>query len=399
MTSRRVVITGVGAVTALGNDVSTTLAALARGESACVPATHFDAEGFHQSRAAEVRAFDPRDYFAAPKAIKLTSRATQFAVAAASMALDVAAWPRAAGADGLGILVGTSGSDLQVSELARALGPDPGARATRDIPFFADRILSGLHPFWLLINLPNMTSAQVAIQCEARGPNSTIMTDWVAGTQAIGEAFDWIRAGTADAVLAGGSDSGVLPFAYGSYEQGGLFGAREHGESGHRFVPGEGAALLLLEERTAALARGARVLGEILGYATACLPLGADGNDGGALALAMRGALRQAGWAPADLRTIVHASVHAGRFPDLERAALTGALGGSRADVLLVEHTSRLGHALAAAGPIDVALMVAAGLQNGGGGAIICSAVGYSGQAATLAFVAGGAAPGYGLAA
>ncbi len=99
-----------------------------------------------------------------------------------------------------------------------------------------------------------MTSAHVAIQVQARGPNSTIMSDWAAGQQAVGEAAEWIRAGETDAVLAGGADSAIQPFAYAAYEQMGLFA--EH--DGPRFVPGEGAAIMLLEEREAALAANRR---------------------------------------------------------------------------------------------------------------------------------------------
>ena len=120
---------------------------------------------------------------------------------------------------------------------------------------------------WAPLAHPART-AHVAIQVEARGPNSTVMTDWAAGLQAIGEGADWIRAGEADAVLAGGADTGLLPHAWAGFEQRGLFDVARGGA----FVPGEGAAVLLLEEAESARRRGAPVLGEIVAHASAAGP-------------------------------------------------------------------------------------------------------------------------------
>src|SRR5262249_34942532 len=186
--------------------------------------------------------------------------------AAAEMALVDARWPRDASAlEELGVAVGSSGSDLQAADIGRALGRDAAREPVTNTASFAERILRGLNPLWLLVSLPNMTSAHVAIQLQARGPNTTVMSDWAAGLQAVGEAADWIRAGEAEAVLAGGADSALHPFAFAAYEQAGFLGRREDGD---RFVPGEGAAMFLLEERNAAMARGATLRGELRAYAT-----------------------------------------------------------------------------------------------------------------------------------
>ena len=261
MSDRRVVITGIGAVTPLGPSLGATLDALAAGKSAVREATLFDATGFACANAAEVRNWDPRPSFRVPKALKLTDRPARFAVAAAEMALDHARWPRDEHRlDALGVVIGSSGSDLQVPDIGRALAGDEDARSATDIAYFAERMLSGLNPLWLLVSLPNMTSAHVAIQLQARGPNSTIMSDWVAGHQAIGEAAEWIRSGEADAVLAGGADSAIQPLAYAACQQAGFFEADQDGDG---LVPAEGAALFLLEERDAACARGATILGEL----------------------------------------------------------------------------------------------------------------------------------------
>lgn len=252
---RRAVVTGLGAVTPLGSTLHATHDALSRGEAADRALTLFDASGFASTNGAEVVDFDARPHFRVPKALKLCDRRTRFAVAASSMALADAGSPRYA-SERLGVLVGTSGSDLGADELGRALREDPSGRAAHDIPYFAAHLLAGLNPLWLLVHLPNMASAHVAIQLEAQGPNSTVMTGWAAGLQAIGEAAALICEGAADAILAGGAESFLHPFAYAALQQAGFL----HKEL---FVPGEGAAMLLLEERQAALARGARIYGEI----------------------------------------------------------------------------------------------------------------------------------------
>jgi len=249
--ARRVVVTGLGAVTPLGATLAATRGALERGASY---ESTFDARGFASARSASVAPFDERRFFRAPKALKLCDRRTRLAVAAAAMAFDDGG-PARVDADRTGVVVGTSGSDLGAEELSRALGTDEPERAATDVPFFAERILSGLSPLWLLVHLPNMVSAHVAIQLEARGPNTTVMTGWAAGLQAVHEGAEQVREGAADVVLAGGADSALHPFAFAGLEQAGLL---QRG-----LVPGEGAAMFRLEERSAALARGARIHGEI----------------------------------------------------------------------------------------------------------------------------------------
>jgi 3-oxoacyl-[acyl-carrier-protein] synthase II len=190
----------------LSADARRDAAALAADRSAIAPASIFDAGGFACTDSAEIRDWDPRPSFRVPKALKLTDRPARFAVAAARMALVDARWDvdDDMRQESLAVVIGSSGSDLQARDLAHALGDDPSGETANDVPVFADRILNRLNPLWLLVSLPNMTSAHVAIQVQARGPNSTIMSDWTAGLQAIGEAVEWISAGEADAVLAGG---------------------------------------------------------------------------------------------------------------------------------------------------------------------------------------------------
>lgn len=323
MSARRVVVTGVGLVTPLGTGLPANLEALASGRSAVAPATLLDATPFASSLAGEVPAFDARPFFRAPKALKLCDRRTRLAVAAAALAVADAAFPGSA-LEALGVAVGTSGSDLGAGELsaavARAADPE---RAAEEAAAFGAGALPGLNPLWLLVHLPNMASAHVAIQLGARGPNTTVMTGEAAGLQAIVEGAEWIREGRADAVLAGGAESPVHPFAFAAHDQAGRLGGPRP------LVPAEGAAVLLLEERGFALARGARPRAEL-----------------GAHALSARSAARLAASAPeapAGPLERLAGNLLAAHAP----AALALALGGAVAAPLCASAPGAFGEACA----------------------------------------------------
>jgi len=198
------------------------------------------------------------------------------------------------------------------------------------------------------------------------------MTDWIAGAQAIGEATEWIRAGEADAVLAGGADVGVLPFVFAGYEQAGLF---EQGA----FDLSEGAAVLLLEEAGRAAERGARVYGRVSSYSCASTPGGRD-----ALIATMTSALEETRRAGLTVDTLCCASVFEETLLRAEREAVEEVFGA--AGIRLVEFRSALGHALSAAPAIDAALMLCALRESAGTGAVLCNSLGFLGQSATLAF-------------
>jgi 3-oxoacyl-(acyl-carrier-protein) synthase len=253
----RVVITGVGIVSPLAQSLEHTRDALAAGRSAVAPITSFDASHFAITQGAELKEFDPRPSFSAPKALKMADRAAQLAVVAARAALDAAHW-RGESPRPLGVLMGTSGHDLRLADIAGAIGRDDEKRALTDTVWAGTRIMDGLPPLWLVSVLPNMISAHVAMQMSALGPCSTVMSSDAAGVQAIGEAVDWIRSGEADAVLAGAADCAVYPFVLAAWTQAGL-----------PRIPGEGAAVWMLERRDHAIARGAPILAEILAHGSA----------------------------------------------------------------------------------------------------------------------------------
>jgi 3-oxoacyl-[acyl-carrier-protein] synthase II len=358
--TRRVVITGVGVVTPFG-DLAQSRASIREGRSALAPTRAFDATPFAESRAGECVSFDPLPWFRNPKALKIADRRTRLAVAAAGMAVANARLDPST-LEGVGVVVGTSGSDVQTESCATALGsPDEGDAG--DIDYFGTKILRRLHPLWLLVNLANMASAHIAIQLEARGPNSTICTDWIAGLQAIGEAARWIADGEAEVAIAGGADCGILPFAYACLEDEGLFTS-----ANLTFVPAEGAALFAIESLEHAQARGAHVLAEISGYACA--------NGDRALESSMRRALAKAEAKHVDL--LCDAAVFVPRHQHAEEEAIRNALAIAPARF---ECTSRIGHAFAAASPIALAVALE---DSGAHDTLLVNAIGVMGQAASL---------------
>lgn len=393
MNARRVVVTGIGMVTPLGHTLADTCDALRRNVTAFASPSGFDASRFTERLGAEVRGFDATPYFRVRKTLKVAHRVTRFAVAAAAMALLDAGWSNDLSREDLGVIIGTSTFDPQVYEIVRALAPDDGAPVATDIRLFAERILSKLNPLWLLVGLPNMASSHVSIQLEARGPNSTVMTDWVAGSQAIGEALQWIQNREATAVLAGGADTALFPLVYASYEQAGLFDRA--GDDTRRFVPGEGAAVLLLEDRDHALARGARLKGEIRSYATAAGAIARDAGPGNnPLSRTMQAALDDGKLKRSDVRVIGTASVLAQPFLAVEDQAVKDVMGSAAGGAWRVEFTSRLGHGFAAASAIDAALLLEL-YGSDGEDALVCNALAYGGSATTLALSGAGYAYGH----
>ena len=372
-------VTGLGLVSPLGIGVEATWRTLSEGGG---PAPSAGPYGGSRAEVREVAGFDPRAHFAIPKALKLTDRRTRFAVAAAREALADAglAGPLAEPAR-VGVVIGSSGSDLMAEEIAGVLRGEGSPGSVQEIPWFASRMLAGLNPLWLLINLPNMVSAHVAIQVGAQGPNTTVMTDWVAGLQAVGEGCAWIESGEADLVVTGGAETASLPFVFGAYEAAGLFEAFPEREG--PFVFGEGAGMLLLEEAGRAERRGARVHALIDGYGAA----GSVSDDGGrdAVEVAVLEALEATGTGPGEVDAVGLASVLSRRPYGAERDGLARALAGREREIPLHAYSPRTGFALGASGAIDLVLLVKSLAAQAGAGRALCTSIGYSGQAASVA--------------
>jgi 3-oxoacyl-[acyl-carrier-protein] synthase II len=361
-------------VTALGPSMGETWQAIREGASAVAPTTRFASNNGETPLAAEILGFDPRPHFRIPKALKLTDLKTRLAVAAAVMAVEDAGLG-SVDLDDLEVLVGCSSSDIQAEELARAIaGPDQ-ERCAEDIRDFAHRVTGGMNPLWLLINLPNMTSAHVGIQLASTAPNRTLTNDWIAGTQALGEAFTAVRHGETSRAIAGGADTGVLPFYAGCYEQ--------FVEGDQAFAFGEGAAMMVLESEESVTSRGGRSLGEICAYSSRSLP-GADPSLTGALGSALENVLAETGWTGAEM-DLVCCSVPHGVHNRQEQEALEGLSGPTSTPPSLCEFRSQLGHCLAASGAIDAALALTQLRERGPGLRALCWSLGMLDQAAVLA--------------
>jgi 3-oxoacyl-[acyl-carrier-protein] synthase II len=349
---RRVVVTGMGAVTALGPDVATTWAGLVAGRSGVGPIRGFDPSRLPCRIAAEVRDFDPLTVLDRKEA-RRTDRYIAFALAAARQALDQAGLPgRLDGplAERTGVILGSGlgGVATILEGITTALTRGP------------DRV----SPFLIPYGIPNVGAGQIAIAVGALGPNFATVSACATGGHAIGEAAEIIRRGDADVMIAGGSEAGILePFMAGFCAMRALSTRNDNPSAASRpfdrqrdgFVMGEGAGVLVLEALDHALRRGAEPLAELAGYGATAdashITLPAPGGSGAARAA--RRALAKAGLSP---EAIDHVNAHATSTPEGDRAeleAIRSVFGAHAPRVAVTANKSMLGHTLGAAGAIE----------------------------------------------
>jgi 3-oxoacyl-[acyl-carrier-protein] synthase II len=353
--TRRVVITGLGAVTPLGNDVPTTWSNVIAGRSGAGPITQFDASGYKTRFACEVKDFDVASLVGKKEARRM-DRFTQFAVAAAKQALDdsgLQVAPDESWRTGVFIGTGIGGIGTLESEIWQLTTKGP------------DRI----SPFLVPMMLPDTAAAQVAIQFGLRGPNMAVVTACASGNNAIGEAVDCIRRDAADVMLAGGAEAAIIPIAVGGFSNMTAISSRNDApERASRpfdnerdgFVIGEGAAVLVLEEAEHALARGARIYGEVLGYGSSAdaYHVTAPEEKGTGAAVAMQAALKQAHLRPEQIDYI---NAHGTSTPlndKSETAAIKTVFGEAAYSIPISSTKSMTGHLLGAAGAIEAVFCV-----------------------------------------
>ena len=353
--TRRAVITGLGAVTPLGNDVPTTWGNVIAGRSGAGPITQFDASGYKSRFACEVKDFDVTSLVGKKEARRM-DRFTQFAVAAAKQALDdsgLQVTPDESWRTGVFIGTGIGGIGTLESEiwLLTTKGPDR------------------VSPFLVPMMLPDTAAAQVAIQFGLRGPNMAVVTACASGNNAIGEAVDCIRRDAADVMLAGGAEAAIIPIAIGGFSNMTAISSRNDApERASRpfdrerdgFVIGEGAAVLVLEELERARARGARIYGEVLGYGSSAdaYHVTAPEEKGTGAAVAMQAALKQAHLRPEQVDYI---NAHGTSTPlndKSETAAIKTVFGEAAYTIPISSTKSMTGHLLGAAGAIEALFCV-----------------------------------------
>jgi 3-oxoacyl-[acyl-carrier-protein] synthase II len=352
---KRVVITGVGAITPLGQSVSEFWENLVAGRSGVGPMTLCDTDGYPCKIAAEVKDWRP-ELFIDHKEARRMARFSQFAVASARQAIEQAALrldcedrTRA------GVLMGNgNGGYPNLEEAVRTIVDRGGMR---------------MDPFLMPKALPNMAAAQISLQFGLKGYTSTTVTACAAGTQAIGEAAEVIRRGSADVILAGGTEAGISQLGLGAFAVMRAMSTRnDDPERASRpfdaerdgFVPAEGAAVFVLESLEHAQLRGATILAEVAGYAASAdaYHLVAPCADGEGAARTIAWALEDAGIGPADVDYI---NAHGTSTPlnDLsETVAIKAAFGQDAYRVPISSTKSMIGHALGGSGALETVACV-----------------------------------------
>jgi 3-oxoacyl-[acyl-carrier-protein] synthase II len=350
---RRVVITGIGCVTPIGTGLEGLWAGLEARRSAVRTITRFDAAPFRTQMAAEIPDFRPGDLLDAKRA-KRYDRFSQFAVVSAQLALEVARLDLAAeDRDRIGVTMGS------------ALGGV--AFAEEQAGVYAAQGLRGVDPSLALNVFGGASSCNVAIEFGLSGPNVTNAMSCASGTIAIGDAFHAIREGRADAMLAGGAEAPLAPLCFGAFSIIRAMSGRnddpatasrpfDAGRDG--FVMGEGAALLVLEERGRALARGAPVFAEVLGAAITndAFHMTAPRPDGEKAARCITLALADAGVAPHE---VDYVNAHGSSTPlndSTETLAFKRAFGAHAGRLAVSGTKGYYGHPLGASGAIEAAI-------------------------------------------
>ncbi len=349
MSNRRIVITGIGALTALGATFADTWQGLLQARSGIGPITLFDANDLPVRMAGEITGFDATQYIDR-KQVRRTSRTTHLAIAAATMALHDAQLD-VAKIDpycvGVSLGVGVAGLDKTVE----------------GVMSIADGATTRINPFGVVSSLANMPTALTAAHFNAQGPNASLVTACASGVQGVGEGAEMIRRGWADVMLAGGAEAPILRIGILGFNAMGALAQRNDATACRPFdatrdgtILGEGSAMLILEELTHARRRGARIYAEVLGHAT-----NLDTNNivepdmtGRSAANTMRQAIARSGLQPTEI-SYIHAHGTATKANDLaETRGIKIVFGGDVPPVSSIK--SMTGHTLGAAGAIGVAV-------------------------------------------
>ena len=348
---KRVVITGLGAVTPIGNDVPTMWQHLLEGRSGVGPITAFDASHFESRIAGEVKGFDPTKYLSA-KEIKRTERFVQFAIAGSRQAAWDAGLDAARLADPFraGVLIGSGMGSLGLIEAQHGV--------------FMTRGPHKLSPFMIPMIIVNMASGHVAMDLGFKGPNLCTATACASGAHGVGEAFRIIQHGDADVMLAGGAESCITQLAVGGFcalmalsrrNDAPEKASRPFDKMRDGFVIGEGAGVLVLEELEHAKRRGARIYAEMAGYGRTADAhhMTAPDPEGAGAGRAMQEALRDAKMAPTDLSYINAHGTSTELNDKTETLAIKRVLGAHAHKVPVSSTKSMTGHLIGAAGGVE----------------------------------------------
>lgn len=356
MNKRRVVVTGVGAVTPLGNDIETSWKNIIEGKSGIGPLTRINAEEFPAKVAAELKDFNP-EVFIEKKDVRKMDRFTQYAVAASLMAVkDSGLIINEENAPRVGVWIGSGIGGMETFE--------------QQYETFLNRGYRRVSPFFVPMMIPDMATGQVSITIGARGFNSCTVTACATGTNSIGDAFKVIQRGDADAMVTGGAEAPITKMAVAGFCANTALSTNPDPNTASRpfdknrdgFVMGEGAGIVVLEELEHALARGAKIYAEIVGYGATGdayhITAPAPGGEGGARAMKM--AIEDAGFKVEEI-DYINAHGTSTDYNDKYETMAIKEVFGEHAYKLAVSSTkSMTGHLLGAAGGVEAIFTVLA---------------------------------------
>jgi 3-oxoacyl-[acyl-carrier-protein] synthase II len=350
MSKRRVVITGLGILSPLGNDLASSWDGIVSGRSGIGPITHFDASGFATRIAGEVKDFDPSPWIA-PKDIKKMDPFVHYGVAAAMMAIQDAGLDIAeADAERIGVAIGAGIGGLKGIEETTLKYSDGGPRK--------------ISPFYVPSTIINMIAGQVSIMTGAKGPNIAAVTACTTATHNIGLAMRMIQYGEADAMVAGGAEFATTPTSVGGFcamkalstrNDDPTRASRPWDRDRDGFVMGDGAGILVLEEYERAKARGARIYAELAGFGMSgdAHHMTSPSENGEGAARCMGNAIRDAGVDPSAVGYINAHGTSTSAGDLAETMAIKAALGDHAYKTMVSSTKSMTGHLLGAAGGVE----------------------------------------------
>lgn len=348
-TIRRVVVTGMGAITPIGHGVEETWQSLITGQNGIGPITLFDTTNYKAKLGAEVKDFNPLAYMDKSDMLR-SDRYTWFAVAAADQAVRDSGIEGTVAPERFGVYFGAGIGGIGTFETEHTKLTEKGPRR--------------VSPLFVPMMIPNMAAGMIAIRHDCRGSAMPAVTACASGSHAIGEALRMIRHGYADAMIAGGAEAAICPSAVAGFINMQALSVSEKADEASLpfdsrrggFVIGEGSVALILEEYEHAKARGAKIYGEVCGYGTTCDAhhITAPHPEARGGAQAMKDAMEEAGYTEAD---VVYINAHGTGTPmndTTETLAIKTALGEEAAQKAYISSTkSMTGHMLGAAGAIE----------------------------------------------
>ncbi len=365
---KRVVVTGLGWVTPMGHDLETVWRRLLACESGIDYTTIFDARTFPTSFSAEVKGYDfPAAIGGSYEKHKDVGRNTRFALGAAHQAWKMAGLTHTTlDPYSVGTYMGAGEGGLDFEPFAKAclMGWPPGAK-TLDTKVWGEQAIKTFHALREIEQEPSMTISHLAMEFNARGPSLNCLTACAASTQAIGEATEIIRHGDAEVMISGGAHSMIHPFgvtgfnrltALSTFNANPRQSCRPFDATRGGFVLGEGSGIVILESLEHAHNRGAKILGEIVGYGSSCDAFAVTDQhpEGRGAMVAIAGALADAGMSPRDIHYINAHGTGTKVNDSTETLAIKGVFGEHARNVPISSIKSMMGHLIAAAGAVEL---------------------------------------------